>query len=247
MPTFASKTPAMSNTSTSQTVNEALNAALFQQQRQFSSSLSESSAKEMLENKSVLSRAETPKTVDELKTKLQEQEKKVVDIKSQLEGSESMHPMEKLGLEKELAQAMGASNILIFSFLLYFVIGGSTGVILASNVVDIALHDTYYVVAHFHFVLSLGATLAFLVGVIYSMPFFTTTPGAYVSTNAPQLALFSLSISAALLLVFVPLHFLGFTTLPRRYPDCADSINPWAVMATIGSLMSFYSFFLLRR
>ena len=97
-------------------------------------------------------------------------------------------------------------------FLLMFTIGGSTGVILGNAVVDIALHDTYYVVAHFHFILSLGAVIAIFSGIMYSQEKISGTSTSYISRYHFIMTLFGI------LLTFTPMHFLGFNVMPRRIP-----------------------------
>ena len=109
-------------------------------------------------------------------------------------------------------------------FLLMFTIGGSTGVILGNAVVDIALHDTYYVVAHFHFVLSLGAVIAIFSGIMYfqdkiSGPGTLPTSTSYISRYHFIMTFFGI------LLTFTPMHFLGFNVMPRRIPDFPDYFN----------------------
>merc|ERR1711967_188394 len=105
-------------------------------------------------------------------------------------------------------------------FLLKFTIGGSTGVILGNAAVDIGLHDTYYVVAHFHFVLSLGAVIAIFAGLIYGGEnmFSSLLP---VTTSYQSLYHFVLTFFGVIL-TFSPMHFLGFNVMPRRIPDFPD-------------------------
>jgi heme/copper-type cytochrome/quinol oxidase subunit 1 len=105
-------------------------------------------------------------------------------------------------------------------FLLMFTMGGSTGVILGNAAVDIALHDTYYVVAHFHFVLSLGAVISIFAGLIYGGEnmFSSLLP---VTTSYQSLYHFVLTFFGVIL-TFSPMHFLGFNVMPRRIPDFPD-------------------------
>ena len=91
-------------------------------------------------------------------------------------------------------------------FLLMFTIGGSTGVILGNAVVDIALHDTYYVVAHFHFVLSLGAVIAIFSGIMYFQEKISGKP----ETVIRSLRYHFIMTFFGILLTFTPMHFLGF-------------------------------------
>jgi cytochrome c oxidase subunit 1 len=119
-------------------------------------------------------------------------------------------------------------------FLLMFSIGGSTGIILGNAAVDLGLHDTYYVVAHFHFVLSLGAVIAIFSGIYY----FSTY---YFSSHRLSLyhyCFFFLGI----LLTFYPMHFLGFNVMPRRIPSFPDSFHSWNLLSSIGSGITLLSF-----
>jgi heme/copper-type cytochrome/quinol oxidase subunit 1 len=101
-------------------------------------------------------------------------------------------------------------------FLLMFTIGGSTGVILGNAVVDIALHDTYYVVAHFHFVLSLGAVIAIFSGIMYFQEKISGKPtSSFTYGNSYHFIMTFFGI----LLTFTPMHFLGFNVMPRRISD----------------------------
>ena len=119
-------------------------------------------------------------------------------------------------------------------FLLMFTIGGSTGIILGNAAVDLGLHDTYYVVAHFHFVLSLGAVIAIFSGIYY----FSTYFSSYFSLSLYHYSVFFLSI----LLTFSPIHFLGFNVMPRRFSSFPDSLHSWNLLSSIGSGITLLSF-----
>merc|ERR1712086_164360 len=107
-------------------------------------------------------------------------------------------------------------------FLLKFTIGGSTGVILGNAAVDIGLHDTYYVVAHFHFVLSLGAVIAIFSGIIFFQEKIIGSRNFFPSSYS-YLSLYHLVCTFfGVLLTFTPMHFLGFNLTPRRIPDFPD-------------------------
>merc|ERR1712063_165156 len=101
-----------------------------------------------------------------------------------------------------------------------FTIGGSTGVILGNAAVDLALHDTYYVVAHFHF--SLGAVIAIFSGIIFCGEKILGSKSCLPSTSC-TLSLYHLVLTlVGILLTFSPMHFLGFNVMPRRtlnFPD----------------------------
>merc|ERR1712014_397812 len=97
-----------------------------------------------------------------------------------------------------------------------FTVGGSTGVILGNAAVDLALHDTYYVVAHFHFVLSLGAVIAIFSGMIFNVE--KILGKNLLPSPSSTLSLYHLVLTlVGILLTFSPMHFLGFNVMPRRY------------------------------
>ena len=131
-------------------------------------------------------------------------------------------------------------------FLLMFTIGGSTGIILGNAAVDLTLHDTYYVVAHFHFVLSLGAVIAIFSGIIFFGSSIVgsknLSPSCWL-TDSSTLSLYHLSLLfIGILLTFSPMHFLGFNVMPRRIPDFPDSFHSWNFLSSIGSGITLLSF-----
>merc|ERR1711988_774573 len=140
-----------------------------------------------------------------------------------------------------------SSALFALLFLLMFTSGGSTGVILGNASVDLGLHDTYYVVAHFHFVLSLGAVIAIFSGIIFFQEKIIGSRNFFPSSYS-YLSLYHLVCTFfGVLLTFTPMHFLGFNLMPRRIPDFPDYFNSWNYLSSIGSGITFISFGVLKR
>merc|ERR1711935_131495 len=145
-----------------------------------------------------------------------------------------------------LLQLRTSSALFGLLFLLMFTIGGSTGVILGNAAVDLALHDTYYVVAHFHFVLSLGAVIAIFSGIIFVAEKIIGTNSLLLSPSS-TLSLYHLHlVFVGILLTFSPMHFLGFNVMPRRIPDFPDTFHSWNLLSSIGSGITLLSFGILK-
>ena len=135
-----------------------------------------------------------------------------------------------------------SSPYFTFLFLLMFTIGGSTGIILGNAAIDLGLHDTYYIVAHFHFVLSLGAVIAIFSGIIFNHEKILASNNLLPSSSS-TLSLYHLQLTfIGILLSFSPMHFLGFNLLTRRIPDYPDSFDSWNFLSSIGSGITFLSF-----
>jgi cytochrome c oxidase subunit 1 len=121
-------------------------------------------------------------------------------------------------------------------FIFLFTVGGVTGVVLSNSGINQVMHDTYYVVAHFHYVLSMGAVFGMFAGIYF---WFHKITGCYYNKLLSELhfALFFLGVN----FTFFPMHFLGLAGMPRRIPDYPDAFAGWNYVASFGSYLSIIS------
>jgi cytochrome c oxidase subunit 1 len=124
-----------------------------------------------------------------------------------------------------------------FGFLFLFTVGGVTGIVLSQAPVDRAYHDTYYVVAHFHYVMSLGAVFGIFAGIYFWIGKFS---GKQYPEWAGKLHFWMMFIGSNL--TFFPQHFLGRQGMPRRYIDYPEAFAYWNWFSSLGAMISFASF-----
>ena len=128
------------------------------------------------------------------------------------------------------------STLFALGFIILFTCGGVTGIVLSNSGLDVALHDTYYVVGHFHYVLSMGAVFGMFAGFFYWIYKMT---GATYDETLSQIMFWIMF--AGVNITFFPMHFLGIAGMPRRIPDFPDEFAAWNAVSSFGSMVSVWS------
>jgi len=129
-----------------------------------------------------------------------------------------------------------APMLFALGFIVLFTIGGFTGVLLSQAALDLAFHDTYYVVGHFHYVLSMGAVYAMFAAFYYWV-------GKITGYQYPEkwARIHNIVFTIAINIVFFPMHFLGLAGMPRRIPDYSDGYVDWNNLMSLGSILTVFS------
>lgn len=134
-------------------------------------------------------------------------------------------------------------NIFALFFVFIFTIGGASGVILGNGGLDLLLHDTYYVVAHFHQVLAIAAVLAILLYILTFLENFHFLK-IFNHANVSNMSFLFTALFTNINLLFMNLLFVGFSVMPRRIPEYSDESCLWNMLASLNSFCVFILLFI---
>ena len=130
-------------------------------------------------------------------------------------------------------------TLYIKSFIILFILGGITGIIISNALLDIIYHDTYFIIGHFHTILSIGAVIGVKIGIIR---YNRIIIGYIRNSLLSKIEFYTFIIGV--LIIFIPHHILGIEGMPRRYKDYPIMYKKWQEISTIGSIISLISLFL---
>ena len=143
---------------------------------------------------------------------------------------------------RELPNRCSANNLVEITLKIQNCNPNRVFLVLTFAAVDLGLHDSYYVVAHFHYVLSLGAVITIFSGIIFNGEKIVGSKKLLPSLSSTLSLYHLVSTFIGILLTFSPMHFLGFNVMQRRIPDFPDSFHSWNFLSSIGSGITFLSF-----
>ena len=135
-----------------------------------------------------------------------------------------------------------AGCLFMVYILMMFTTGGTTGIVLGNAAIDVVLHDTYYIIAHFHYILSLGAMVSTIIGVLYSQEILIAGSSLYGSIIYIY---YTIQIYIGIIMTFTPMHLIGINYQPRRTILYMDNYNSWNFLSTIGSTITILSMYIL--
>ena len=115
-------------------------------------------------------------------------------------------------------------------------------IVLGNAAIDVVLHDTYYIIAHFHYILSLGAMVSTIIGVLYYQEILIAGSSLYGSIIYIY---YTIQIYIGIIMTFTPMHLIGINYQPRRINIYMDNYNSWNFLSTIGSTITILSMYII--
>ena len=134
-------------------------------------------------------------------------------------------------------------TIITLVLILHIIIGGVSGIIIGNVLIDISLHDSYYIVTHFHYILSLGTSLSTLIGLFILQDHLLQY--IIISSTSLLSRYYNMILFIGILTTFTTQHYIGFNIIPRRIFDSPDTNNSWNYISSIGSGITLISFFIV--